>query len=92
MGSNPDRPGEKTATNRVGHVTTTKTALPWDVRQCNLIEVLRRFGGIPCIHLQSQQLNQAGLLFAGFLLGLLFDLEEGGRNHADRVTAACRRS
>jgi hypothetical protein len=66
MGSNPDRPGGKTATNRVGHVTTTKTALPWDVRQCSPIEVLPRFGGIPCVHLRSQ-IEPSRLSFYWFL-------------------------
>jgi hypothetical protein len=48
---------------------------------CNLVEDNQLFGETYNLHLQGQRVNQSCaycLLLAGFMLGLLFDPEDGG--------------
>jgi hypothetical protein len=68
-----------------------KSPIFWDITPCTLLKVNRRFGGTYRRHLRGQRVSQANkqagsklasracyLPHAGFLLGLLFDPEDGG--------------
>jgi hypothetical protein len=58
----------------------------WNITPCSSLEVIRRFGGTFHLHLQgqrmSQERNQHGAdrkyLHVSFLLGIVFDPEDGG--------------
>jgi hypothetical protein len=66
-----------------------KSFVVWDIKPCILLKVKRRFGGILSsifgVGEQTKQetsMNQAllnYLLLAGFLHGLFYDPEEGGK-------------
>jgi hypothetical protein len=45
---------------------------------CSPVKVNRRFGGAYQLHLQGGRMQQCCVLHAGFLLGLLFEPEDGG--------------
>jgi hypothetical protein len=45
----------------------------WDVRLCSPIKINRCFGGICRLRLQS---SACYMLYAGYLLGLLFNVED----------------
>jgi hypothetical protein len=53
----------------------------WDLTPCcNLVEDNQHFGDTYNLHLQGQRVNQSSAycqLLAGFMLGLLFDPEDG---------------
>jgi hypothetical protein len=61
----------------------------WDIKLCAPVKVNPCFSGTYRLHLHGRRLNQAGnqheassiaccLIHAGFLLGLLFNHEDGG--------------
>jgi hypothetical protein len=58
-----------------------KSSIFLDITQCSPVKVNRHFGGTYHLCLQGQGISKACsaccLLHAGFLLGLLFDTEEG---------------
>jgi hypothetical protein len=65
-----------------------KSTIFWDIRSCSPMSVNRRFGGTYRLHLQDRRISRARNQFAsrallapcfhaGFLLGLLFDPEDG---------------
>jgi hypothetical protein len=56
----------------------------WDVMKCSPVEIHDRFGGTYCLPLQNRRVSQQRvggfvccLLLAGYVLGLLFDPEDG---------------
>jgi hypothetical protein len=71
-----------------------KNSVFWDITPCSLLKVSRRFGRTYGFHLQNWRVSQARnrheadskqmlinsccLLYAVFLLGLLFNTEDGG--------------
>jgi hypothetical protein len=54
-----------------------KSAIFLDIMPCSPLKVNRRFGGTYRLHLQGRRISRASF-HAGFLLGLVFDAEDGG--------------
>jgi hypothetical protein len=60
-----------------------KSTAFWDITQCSLLKVNRRFGGTYCLHLQGRKLSWArkqhdSRWLLPSLLSLFFDPEDGG--------------
>jgi hypothetical protein len=67
-------------------VVVVKGSIFWNITPCRPLQVNGRSEGIYSLHLQDRRISQACcadyvcyLFYSGFLLGLLFDREGGGR-------------